>query len=373
MKNKKIKKIDFFNIKKANEPYKESFKKVFGQFLNSENIVLGEKTEEFERKFSSYCGTEFALGVSNGLDALKLILMAYIELGIFKTDDEIIVPANTYIASILSITQSGLKPILVDANIETYNIDFDKIEEKISEKTKGIMIVHLYGQIAANNKLFELAKKYNLKIIEDSAQAHGAEYQGKKAGNIGDASGFSFYPSKNLGAMGDAGGVTTNDPELFETIRYLRNYGSKIKYENHYKGFNNRIDELQAALLIKKLESLDIENSIRRKNVDYLSKNINNSKIILPKPPDNLESHVWHLYVTRTEKRNKFIEYLNSKNIGTLIHYPIPPHKQKAYIEMKDDIFPISEKMHNTVVSLPSNIHLTQHELDYIVNTCNEY
>jgi dTDP-4-amino-4,6-dideoxygalactose transaminase len=291
---------------------------------------------------------------------------------IFNKEDEIIVTANTYIASILSISEAGLKPVLVDPDIKTYNIDFEKIEEKITSKTKGIMIVHLYGQVAASDKLFEIAKKYNLKIIEDSAQAHGATYMNKKTGSIGDASGFSFYPTKNLGAIGEAGAVTTHDSELFDVVKKLRNYGSEKRYYNQYKGFNCRIDEFQAAILIEKLKNLDKDNSIRRKNTKYLNKHINNPKIILP---NNFEkkSHVWHLYVVRVDDRKNFIAYLDSKNIQTLIHYPVPPHKQRAYKEMNNDIFPVSELIHDTIISLPSNIHLEKSELDYIVDTCNEY
>lgn len=370
MKNKKIK---FFDVQKINHEYKENFKNRFENFLSSEKIILGKKTEEFENLFSTYCGSKYSLGISNGLDALKLILIAYIEMGIFAKGDEIIVPANTYIASILSISESGLKPVLVDADINTYNIDVNKIENKITSKTKGIMIVHLYGQIVFSNILSELAKKYKLKIIEDSAQAHGARYNNTRAGCLGDASGFSFYPTKNLGALGEAGAITTNDIELYNVIKDLRNYGSEKRYFNKYKGYNCRIDELQSSLLIEKLKNLDRDNEIRRKNAEYLSNNINNSKIILPKCINNKDSHVWHLYVVRVDAREDFAEYLESKNIQTIIHYPIPPHKQAAYNEFKNDSFPESELIHKTVLSLPSNIHLKQSELDYIIDICNEY
>jgi len=369
MKNKVI---NFFDVHRINQSYKDSFENLFKEFLNSKKIILGQKTEEFENHFAKYCGVKHALGVSNGLDALKLIMKAYIEMNVFNKGDEIIVPANTYIASILSISEAGLKPVLVDADIKNYNIDFEKIEEKITSKTKGIMIVHLYGQIAVSSQLFDIAKKYKLKIIEDSAQAHGATYMNKKTGSIGDASGFSFYPTKNLGAIGEAGAVTTNDSELFNVIRKLRNYGSEKRYYNQHKGFNCRIDEFQASILIEKLKNLDRDNNIRRKNAEHLNKNINNPKIILPSDSGK-ESHVWHLYVVRIDDRKNFISYLDSKNIQTLIHYPLPPHKQRAYKEMNNDTFPVSELIHNTIVSLPSNIHLEQNELDYIVDICNEY
>jgi len=364
--------VKFFDIHKINQSYKQSFQNIFTEFLDSKKIILGEKTEEFESLFAKYCGVNHALGISNGLDALKLIMKAYIEMGIFNKEDEIIVPANTYIASILSISEAGLKPILVDPDIKTYNIDFEKIEEKITSKTKGIMIVHLYGQVAASGKLFEIAKKYNLKIIEDSAQAHGATYMNKKTGSIGDASGFSFYPTKNLGAIGEAGAVTTNDSELFDVVKKLRNYGSEKRYYNQYKGFNCRIDEFQAAILIEKLKNLDQDNSIRRNNAKYLNNNINNPKIILPNYFEE-KSHVWHLYVVRTDDRINFVEFLDSKKIQTIIHYPIAPHKQIAYKEINSDIFPVSELIHDTIISLPSNIHLVKSELDYIVDACNEY
>ena len=365
------KNINFFNIQKINQKYENVFKNLFNDFLNSKNIILGEKTHEFEKNFAKYCGVSHCLGISNGLDALKLILKAYIEMGVFAKGDEILVPANTYIASILSISESGLKPVLIEPDLRTYNIDFDKIEKRISKKTKGVMIVHLYGRIAMSENLYNIAEKFNLKIIEDSAQAHGAIYGGKKAGALGDSSGFSFYPTKNLGALGEAGAITTNDYDLFDILKYLRNYGSVKRYYNEYKGFNCRIDEFQAAILNEKLKNLDKDNDVRRNNAQYLIQGINNSKILLPEEVG--DSHVWHLFVVRVKDRNNFISFLEEKNIQTIIHYPIPPHHQNAYSEMKDDKFPISEQIHNSIVSLPSNIHLDKSDLDYIIDACNEY
>jgi len=365
------KNINFFNVQKINQKYENVFKSLFKNFLKSENIILGEKTHEFEKNFANYCGVNHCLGISNGLDALKLILKGYIEMGFFSQGDEILVPANTYIASILSISESGLKPVLIEPDLQTYNIDFDKIEEKISKNTKGIMIVHLYGRIAMSENLYKIANKFNLKIIEDSAQAHGAVYMGEKAGALGDSSGFSFYPTKNLGALGEAGAITTNDSDLFDILKYLRNYGSVKRYYNEYKGFNCRIDEFQAAILNEKLKNLDIDNSIRRNNAQYLIQGINNPKIVLPE--DVGDSHVWHLFVVRIKDRNNFISFLKEKNIQTIIHYPVPPHHQKAYSEISDQLFPISEQIHNSILSLPSNIHLDKSDLDYIIDACNEY
>lgn len=365
-------KIKFFDIKKINKSYEDSFRSVFNDFLKSEQIILGPKTQEFEDSFAKYCGTRHCLGISNGLDALKIILKSYLELGVFNEGDEVIVPANTFIASILAISESGLKPVLVDADIQTYNIDFRKIEEKITKKTKAIMIVHLYGQVAFSNLLSLLAKKYDLKIIEDSAQGHGAYYKNKRAGSLGHASGFSFYPTKNLGALGEAGAITTDDEDLFDMAKHLRNYGSKVRYYNEYKGYNCRIDELQAALLIEKLRFLDLDNAKRVENAKYLSSGIKNDKLILPDTNYD-KSHVNHLYVVRTSKRDEFESYLKNNGIQTIVHYPIPPHLQKAYHEISNQEYPISEEIHNTIISLPSNIHLEKNELDYVIKVCNDY
>ena len=295
-------------------------------------------------------------------------------MGIMQDGDEVLVPSNTYIASILSITENNLIPVLVEPNLDSYNIDEDLIEKKISKKTKAIMIVHLYGQVAYNENIGKVAKKYNLKLIEDSAQAHGTQLNGIKAGNFGDASGFSFYPSKNLGCLGDGGAVTTNDSELAATIRALRNYGSHVKYENKYKGVNSRLDELQAAILSVKLKYLDKENRRRIEIANYYYDNIKNGKIILPtKINSDPLSHVYHLFVIRTINRNHLKEYLMDNGIGSEIHYPKPPHKQSAYKEWSNNSYPISEEIHETVLSIPAGLHLSDCDVEKIIKILNLY
>lgn len=360
--------INFLDLKQINLRYEEEFNNIFKKFLNSGWYVLGTEVNEFENKFAAYCGVKHCIGVANGLDALALIIKAY---G-FKAGDEIIVPANTYIASILAISENGATPVLVEPDINTYNIDLLKIEEKITAKTKAIMIVHLYGQAVKMDKIHELAKKYNLKIIEDSAQAHGAYFKEKRTGNLGDASGFSFYPGKNLGALGDGGAITTNDDKLAEKIKILRNYGSEKKYENLYKGFNSRLDEIQAAILKVKLKFLDRDNERRREIAQYYRENIKNKEIILPYVEDEL-SHVWHLFVIRTKNREELQSYLLKNNIQTIVHYPISPHKQQAYRELNHLHLPITEKIHNEVLSLPISPVLKKEETEKIVEVMNRY
>ena len=336
--------------------------------LDSGWYLLGKQNEIFESNFAKYCGTKHCIGVANGLDALSIIIKAY---G-FKSGDEIIVPANTYIASILAITQNGCTPVLIEPDICSYNIDTDLIEEKITSNTRAIMVVHLYGQTVEMEKVLALAKKYDLKVIEDSAQAHGAIYKDKKVGNLGDASGFSFYPGKNLGCFGDGGCVTTNDDELADKIRAIRNYGSHIKYHNIYEGVNSRLDEIQAAVLDIKLNYLDQDNAKRGEIADYYRSNINNPKILLPQCIRK-ESHVWHVFVVRTEDRSNLQKYLNDNNIQTNIHYPIPPHKQECYIEWNDMRLPITEKIHHEVISLPISPVMEEDEILKVVEVVNAY
>lgn len=365
--------ISFLNLKKINGLYRKEIIKALTSTVDSGRYILGNKVLEFEETFSKYIGVNHCVGVANCLDALTLIIRAYLELGVFSEGDEVIVPANTYIASILAISENKLKPILVEPDINTFNIDESKIEEKISSKTRAVLIVHLYGQIAFSENIQVIANKYKLKIIEDCAQAHGAIFNdGRKAGNLGDASGFSFYPGKNLGALGDAGAVTTNDEQLAKTIMALRNYGSYRKYENVYKGINSRLDEIQAAVLLVKLKYLDRDNEKRRNMAFYYKKNINNHKIILPESHRS-ESHVWHLFVVRTDKRSGFQNYLKERGIETVIHYPIPPHKQKAYTEWNNRQYPITEEIHRTILSLPMDITMTGKEIDCVVKACNNY
>ncbi|MDY4426287.1 MAG: DegT/DnrJ/EryC1/StrS family aminotransferase [Helicobacter sp.] len=360
--------IKFLDLHKINQRFKSEIDLAIREVLESGWYLLGEKNKAFEENFAKYCETKFSVGCANGLDALHLAIRAYD----FPKDSEIIVSANTYIASILAISNCGLKPILVEPNLETYNIDVDLIEAKITEKTKAIVVVHLYGQAVEMEKIWELAKKYNLKIIEDSAQAHGAIYQGKKVGNLGDIGCFSFYPGKNLGALGDGGSITTNDEEVAIKIRAIANYGSLIKYENIYKGLNSRLDEIQAAILDLKLQFLDADNQQRREIAKIYRENIKNEKIVLPKPYKE-ESHVWHLFVIRTKNRDKLQEYLKIKGIQTLIHYPIPPHKQNAYKEWNNLSFPITEKIHKEVLSLPISPAMNKEEAFYIVQILNEF
>ncbi|PHR59450.1 MAG: aminotransferase [Arcobacter sp.] len=364
--------IPFLNLKAVNEQYQTELKIACAKVIDSGWYVQGNECNEFEKEFSAYCSAKYAIGVANGLDALILIIRAYKELSVFKDNDEIIVPSNTYIASILAISQNNLIPILVEPNINTYHIDIEKIENKITSRTKAIMVVHLYGQAVEMTKILELSKKYNLKVIEDSAQAHGAYDNKKRVGNIGDASGFSFYPGKNLGALGDGGIVTTNDEELANTIRALGNYGSHKKYENVYQGVNSRLDEIQAAMLRVKLKHLDHEIEHRRKIANFYLNNIKNTDIILP-TLNNETSHVWHLFVIRTANREKFQSYLLKNGVQTLIHYPIPPHKQNAYKEWNKLQYIISEQIHAEVLSLPiSGIQSIEHT-HQIVEIINKY
>lgn len=365
--------IKFLDLQKINLQHQTEIEAQLLEVFRSGWYLLGEKLKNFENNFSSYIGSSHAIGVANGLDALRLILKAYIEMGIMAVGDEIIVPSNTYIASILAISDNGLVPVLVEPDINSYNIDVSKIEEKISSKTKAILIVHLYGRIIFSDQLQQIAKENNLKIIEDNAQAIGAEWNGKKSGNLGDAAGFSFYPGKNLGALGDAGAITTNDDQLATTIRALANYGSNQKYVNIYKGLNSRLDEIQAAILDVKLKYIDSEN---QKRIDiakrYISE-IKNPKIILPDLPENENEHVWHLFVIRTENRDELQNYLTEENIQTLIHYPIPPHQQNAYKEWNNMSFPISEKIHNEVLSLPISPVLEDEEIQTIIKALNNF
>lgn len=364
--------IPFLNLKNINSRYREDVLSAVARVVDSGWYILGDEGDKFEREFSEYCGVKHTIGVANGLDALILIFRAYIETGIFAKDDEVIAPANTYIASILSVSENGLKPILVEPHIATYNIDENLIEEKISSKTKAILVVHLYGQIGYTDKIQKIADKYRLKIIEDSAQAHGALYNGRKTGSLGNASGFSFYPTKNMGALGDAGAVTTNDDQLAETIRALRNYGSKVKYENIYKGVNSRLDELQAAILSVKLKYLDRDNQKRRSIANYYLEHIRNEKLILPRRASQ-GSHVWHLFVVRTQGRDAFRKYLLDMGIKTDVHYPIPPHKQQAYKELNHGYYPVTEEIHQTILSLPIDITMSADDMRLVVNACNTF
>ncbi len=364
--------IPFLDLKGLNAQYKTELVEACTKVIDSGWYIQGNECQEFEKEFAHYCETKYAIGVANGLDALILILRAYKELGFMQDGDEVIAPSNTYIASILAISQNNLVPVLVEPDINTYLIDPSKIEEKITSKTKVIMPVHLYGQSCEMDKINEIAKKYNLKVIEDSAQSHGSYYKDKRAGNLGDASGFSFYPGKNLGALGDGGAVTTNDEELANAIRALGNYGSHKKYENLYKGVNSRLDEMQAAMLRVKLKHLDNEVEKRREIANYYLQNIKNENIILP-TLRNGDNHVWHLFVIRTTKREELHKYLLDNGIQTLIHYPIPPHKQDAYKEWSNESYSISEQIHDEVLSLPISGVRNLEDTNKVVQSINEF
>ena len=364
--------IPFLDLNEINAQYRAELIDACTRVIDSGWYIHGDECKEFENEFAKYCGAQYAIGVANGLDALILILRAYKELGIIKDGDEVIVPSNTYIASILAISQNNLVPILVEPNINTYLLEWEKIEEKITPKTKAILPVHLYGQTCQMDKIDEIAKKYNLKVIEDSAQSHGAYFENKRCGNLGDASGFSFYPGKNLGALGDGGAVTTNDEELAQTIRALGNYGSHKKYENRYKGVNSRLDEIQAAMLRVKLRHLEEEIEKRRGVANYYLQNIKNEDVTLPavRCEDN---HVWHLFVIRTKHRGELQEYFLESGVQVLIHYPVAPHKQVAYSEWNNEDYLISERIHEEVLSLPiSGIQLLEDTMK-IVEVVNEF
>ncbi|MDO3625928.1 DegT/DnrJ/EryC1/StrS aminotransferase family protein [Mucilaginibacter sp. BT774] len=364
-----IKFLDLYNI---NQQHKSELIHAFERVLDSGWYILGKEVKQFEDDFAAWCGTRYAIGVANGLDALILIIRAYKELGIFEDGDEIIVPSNTYIASILAVSANDLIPVLVEPDPETYNIDPGLIEAKISSKTKAILPVHLYGQLCDMENISKIARKHNLKVIEDCAQSHGAAINGRKAGNFGDAAGISFYPGKNLGALGDGGAVTTNDDELASAVRALANYGSHIKYKNKYKGINSRLDELQAALLGVKLKSLDADTQIKRDIANRYLQEIKNDKIKLPKVTEQ-SAHVWHLFVVRTNDRNGLQQYLTDNGIQTVIHYPIPPHKQEAYKEWNELSYPISEQIHAEVLSLPLSPVMPVAEVNKVIEVLNNY
>lgn len=366
--------IKFLDLQGLNKQYSDEIKNITNEVIDSGWYILGDKVEKFEKDLAKFVGTEYAIGCANGLDALRLILRAYIEMGLMQDGDEVIVPANTYIASLLAITDNNLVPVLVEPDIVSYNLDIDKIQELITNKTKAIMTVHLYGQISFNQELKKIAVKNNLKIIEDNAQAIGAKYKNLNSGNLGDAAGFSFYPGKNLGALGDSGAVTTNDKELAKIIRAIANYGSEVKYENKFSGLNSRMDEIQAGILSVKLKYLDDENAKRKEIAQYYLNHINNPKIILPEIiNENCDSHVWHLFVIRTKRRDELKEYLERNEVQTVIHYPIPPHKQKCYKELNSIKLEITEKIHREVLSLPISPILDEKDMAKIVDLINKF
>jgi dTDP-4-amino-4,6-dideoxygalactose transaminase len=371
--------IKFLDLQKINAQYASELKQVASEVIDSGWYLTGDRGASFEKNLASYVGSSYAIGVANGLDALRLILKAYIELGVMSIGDEVIVPANTYIASVLAISDNKLIPVLVEPDPKTYNLNIDLIEQHITSKTKAIMVVHLYGQVCWSESLVALAKKHHLKIIEDNAQAIGAEWNGIKAGNLGDAAGFSFYPGKNLGALGDSGAVTTSDQKLADLIRALGNYGSRKKYVNEFQGLNSRLDEIQAAFLDVKLKYIDKENQYRRHLASMYLKGITNKEIVLPIPNncafnhDENKEHVWHLFVIRNSNRDKLQEYLANNGIQTLIHYPLPPNKQLAYADLNHIDFPITNVIHDEVLSLPLSPVMTEDEVLKVIEVINNY
>lgn len=364
--------IKFLNLQKLNNKYAAELHEAVKRVIDSGWYLQGAENEAFENEYSKFIGVEHTIGVANGLDALRLILNAYIQLGIMHEGDEIIVPANTYIASVLAITDNKLIPVLVEPDINTLQIDDNLIEQKITPRTKGIMIVHLYGRCAYTERIGHLCEKYKLKLIEDNAQSHGCRYNGKITGSIGDAAGHSFYPGKNIGAMGDAGAVTTNSAELAATIRSLANYGSSKKYVCDYQGLNSRLDEIQAAILSVKIKYALSEISDRQNVARYYIENITNPKIRVPEIED-WSAHVFHLFPIFVEERDELQKYLTENGVQTLIHYPIPPHKQKCYPELNNLSFPITEKIHDEELSLPISQVIEQWEVEKIVELLNNW
>lgn len=364
-------KIDYLSLKKITNMHLAEIQDAISHTVESGWYLQGYSTQQFEYEYANYIGTQYCIGCGNGLDALSLIFRAYKEMGELKDNDEVIVPANTYIASILSITANRLKPVLVEPRIDTLQIDDDLIEQAITPRTKAILIVHLYGRCSMTNKIQQLCKKNNLKLIEDNAQAHGCLYNNKHTGSLGDAGAHSFYPGKNLGALGDAGAVTTNDHKLAETVKALGNYGSQQKYVFSYQGKNSRIDEIQAAILRVKLKYIDYDNQKRREIAQLYNAQIKNKHIIIPQ--GQISDNVYHIYPILCPERDRLQAFLKDKGISTMIHYPIPPHQQQCYKMWNKLSYPITEKIHQEELSIPLNQTLLPEEINYIINSINQF
>ncbi|KEK27750.1 DegT/DnrJ/EryC1/StrS family aminotransferase [Shewanella xiamenensis] len=377
--------INFLDLKAINSQYQQELKDACARVIDSGWYIMGNELTQFETEFAAYCGTKHAIGVANGLDALILTLRAWKELGKLKAGDEVIVQANTYIASVLAITENDLVPVLVEPNPDSYNLEPATVTAAITPKTKAILPVHLYGQLSPMPEIMAIAKAYNLLVLEDCAQSHGAEIDGKRAGNWGDAAGFSFYPGKNLGALGDAGAITTNDDELAQTLKALRNYGSHKKYENLYQGVNSRLDEIQAAMLRVKLPYLEVETARRQQIAAMYCEGINNPYIVLPldataftinHSPSTIQHykvHVWHLFVVRCKQRDALQNWLFENGIQTLIHYPVPPHKQKAFDKYSQHKLPVTEMLHAEVLSLPMDPSLSMDSINKVIKLVNDF
>jgi dTDP-4-amino-4,6-dideoxygalactose transaminase len=364
--------IPFLDLKKVNDEYSNEIHDAINKVISSGWYLQGEANNIFEKNYSNYIGTKHTVGVANGLDALRLIFRAYIAIGLISEGDEVIVPINTYIASVLAITDNNLIPVFVEPDSETLQIDDNRIEEAITDKTKAIMIVHLYGRCSYTDKIGSLCKQFGLKLIEDNAQAHGCYFGNIRTGAIGDASGHSFYPGKNLGALGDAGAVTTNDEQLANTIRALSNYGSSEKYVSKYKGLNSRLDEIQAAVLDVKLKYLDKDIEARKHVARRYISEISNPLVVIPAISD-WNSHVFHLFPVFSKNRDELQEHLKANGIQTLIHYPIPPHKQLCYVEYNAMSFPLTEQIHNEELSLPISPVMTNEEITSVVRAINKW
>ncbi|MBV7270432.1 DegT/DnrJ/EryC1/StrS family aminotransferase [Winogradskyella luteola] len=371
--------IKFLDLHKVNDRFRNEFKAAFSKSLDASNYILGENVSKFESEFAQYCGTAYCIGTANGLDALTLILKGYIQIGKLKKGDKIIVPANTFIATILSVLHAELEPVLIEPNPYTYNLSIEHVEKALDENVKAIIMVHLYGQLADNESLMQLCKSNDLLLIEDAAQAHGAiasteneNFKSLKAGNLSHAAAFSFYPSKNLGALGDGGAVTTNDLELFEAVSLLRNYGSKEKYKNEIIGFNSRLDDLQAAFLSIKLKYLDLDNEKRRAIAKQYLEGISNPKLKLPSY-DGSHNHVFYAFVMEVEDRGSFTKFLDEHKVGWLIHYPLAPHKQNAFRQFSHLKLPLTEQIQERVISLPISPVMTDEQLKTVIEVLNSY
>lgn len=363
--------IPYLSLQKITELHEDEIQQAVSETVASGWYLQGERTRQFEKDYAAYIGTRHCVGCGNGLDAITLILRAYKELGIMEDGDEVIVPANTYIATILAITENGLRPVLVEPRADTLEIDDSLLEDALTKRTRAVMIVHLYGRNACTQRIIDFCHKYGLKLIEDNAQAQGCIFNGHRTGSIGDAAAHSFYPGKNLGALGDAGAVTTGDDELAKVVRALGNYGSAQKYVFRYKGRNSRLDEIQAAVLDVKLKYLDAENNKRREIAQYYIDHISNDLVSIP--CSNTSDSVWHIFPILSLYRNQLQAYLLDRGIGTNIHYPVPPHKQEAYKEWSSLSFPVTEKIHREELSLPCNQTMTDEEVEYVVYTINRF
>jgi dTDP-4-amino-4,6-dideoxygalactose transaminase len=365
--------VEFLNLKEVNAKYEAELIQAATDVISSGWYLNGAKLTTFEQEFAEYCGVEHCVGVANGMDALTLTLLAWLELGLLKKGDEILVPANTYIASVLAITQAGLSPVLVDPSPTTHLVTAPLFEQAITEKTMALLPVHLYGQACDTSKIGDLAKNHALLVLEDCAQAHGARFHEPRVGSTGNAGAFSFYPGKNLGALGDGGAVTTNNTELAEVVRKIANYGSRERYVHDVKGRNSRLDEIQAAMLSVKLRHLDEETTRRREIASRYSIEIFNPEIQLPTQPASSSSHVWHLYVIQTSQRTALQRHLDELGISTLAHYATPPHKQKAYPEFAQLCLPIAEQLAQRVLSLPISPAMTDDEIKQVIDGCNRF